>query len=357
MKRKNKYINLLKNNQIISNDSVCPHNYKFCGIFDTLNQKFCIPSDDICPINFIKIINENLNVDNYNFSIKKESFEDGFFLYYSNDNYYNSKILTLFKINENEINDTNIFPCINTTEKNWEYDYPLEQDSKRCITEYKGKKTDLRYEIIDNEIKYDFYKYNKIPVDLYNYNIKGLKEKNITLYARNILGFDINKINDIKFSYDNIISNKKSLDKTILIAGILILIDFILAVIFLIALCLIRRCKLEIIIERDIKYKIGIIIIIILFMCFDFTIFFCIYFLIKIKNEFDINISDEISNYFINAIKEEFQTPYNLSIAIIIINLIIIIIVIIIIVMSFLDGKKCICKKKVDNSLENQIIN
>ena len=40
----------MKSKQIILKGSKCPYNFKLCGIIDTLENIFCFPKNEKCPI-------------------------------------------------------------------------------------------------------------------------------------------------------------------------------------------------------------------------------------------------------------------------------------------------------------------
>ena len=169
MKSEKSYIELLKNNDIISKDKECPENYKSCGIIDTLERKLCVKNKDDCPITKANIENNNNN---------------------------SSQILSLFKIRPN-------YPCINPIEKNWIYHDDLSPLTKFCT------KNDDRYEKIDkfNTNFYDLYKDNNILEVLPSYDENELKKEKIYLYARNFLG--INEEKAFQFSKEKILSSNE----------------------------------------------------------------------------------------------------------------------------------------------------
>lgn len=181
------YLELLKTEQIVSKNSYCPVGYKSCGTIDTLENKFCTPSNEDCPINMNRI-NENFNLYLQN---EYESYPIG----YTSNNNLENQIISIIKISED-------YPCIYPGEKSWYYNYDLESN-KTCFTSIKGKIQDDRYEkmINYNTTKEDLYKDNNII----SYGPPhGDIEKTVYLYGRSFLGFEKEKIT--KFSYDSIIS-------------------------------------------------------------------------------------------------------------------------------------------------------
>ena len=110
VKSDKKYIDFLKNDNLISKDKECPENYKFCGIIDTLGRKLCVENNNNCPITKTDIEN---NDDN------------------------STQILSLFRLRPSN-------PCLNPIEKNWVYHGDLWFLSQTCTNK------DNRYEKIDN---------------------------------------------------------------------------------------------------------------------------------------------------------------------------------------------------------------
>ena len=80
----------------------CKKDYKKCGILDTMGNIMCIPEEDICPINEVKIDLESNNISyteqGYNFTYI-ENLTDGYVLYYKNNETNNSIIIDI-KYNE-----------------------------------------------------------------------------------------------------------------------------------------------------------------------------------------------------------------------------------------------------------------
>ena len=163
------YKDLLKKNEIISEDKECPSNYKSCGIIDTLKRKLCVKDNGNCPLTISNIGNNNGN---------------------------NSQILFLFRLRPD-------YPCINPNEKNWNFHGDLSPLTKLCT------ESDKRYERIDkfNTNLYDLYKENNILSTLPTYNETELRNESVYLYARNFLG--INEEKASQFSKEKILSSAK----------------------------------------------------------------------------------------------------------------------------------------------------
>jgi hypothetical protein len=166
------YRDLLKKNEIISEDKECPSNYKSCGIIDTLKRKLCVKDNDNCPLTISNI---------------------------GNNNDKSSQILFLFRLRPD-------YPCINPNEKNWNYHGDLSPLTKLC------KESDKRYERLDkfSTNLYDLYKENNILSTLPSYDENELRKERIYLYARNFLG--INEEKASQFSKENILSKSKLID-------------------------------------------------------------------------------------------------------------------------------------------------
>ena len=312
-----KYIDYLRNGQIKLKNSSCPINYKSCGIVDTLERILCVKTDENCPLNINDIMN---NLDS---SFEYNSFPIGYNNYkinISKDN--NEKILSIFKLNQ-------YFPCMYPDEKNWTYHYILEQPSKECKNEIKGNKTDFRYEKLTKYIstKYQLYKDNLILDNLVNYNENILKNEEVYLYGRYLLGFNIDEIDG--FSYEKIISSQSLINKSkkilkiftyIIIGGISFgLLSLI------IALCnstggihnlffmnIIVPCFLVII------SFIGIILSLILIGIFILSIIIFIG-SARINSLLNISGSDEYTNEFIQNLIKECSKNYYFSLSIMII--------------------------------------
>jgi hypothetical protein len=189
------YLDFLKTEQIIPQNRKCPDNYISCGVIDTLGNLFCVKNGEKCPINKndIKELNKYFNLipqDEY------ESFPIG----YSNlnkDGYNEEKILSIFKLGEKK-------PCIYPNEKYWTYKVPYGPDNKECKTALNGKLYDERFEqISENITKFKLYKENLIPDNGISEEDKDI---NITLYARNLLGFIKESVSD--FSFNKIVSTQ-----------------------------------------------------------------------------------------------------------------------------------------------------
>ena len=186
IKRSNiKYMDLLKNKQILEKNSTCPIGYESCGIIDTKDRILCLKSKSECPINISYI---------------KNKYSNYFHLEYNNDDLKddNEKIIGLFKLNEGQ-------PCMNPDEKTWYYHYILEDFNKECKTKIDGKLYDYNYEPLLNTTKYDLYQDN----DIYTKNLykTELKNEYIFLYGKGFLGLNPEDVGD--YSKDSLVSIQK----------------------------------------------------------------------------------------------------------------------------------------------------
>ena len=181
---KNTYRDFMKSNQILSKGSECPKNFKSCGIVDTLENIFCVPKNEKCPITIDNLINTNneRKINNY------------------------TQILSIFKLDEN------INPCIDPAEKTWRSNSVLEEQ-KKCSTKILGKLYDDRYEkiYIINTTKKELYKDNSI-IDYYD---KGLiLDEIIYLFGRSFIGFKPESIDKYYDNYKDLISKQKIANKS-----------------------------------------------------------------------------------------------------------------------------------------------
>ena len=80
----------------------CQKDYKKCGILDTMGNIMCIPEEDICPINEVKIDLESKYISytqqGYNYTYI-QNLTDGYVLYYKN-NETNNSIITDIKYSQ-----------------------------------------------------------------------------------------------------------------------------------------------------------------------------------------------------------------------------------------------------------------
>ena len=164
------FINLLKNSsrQLME----CPSDLKQCGLLDTMNNKMCIDKDKECPINMIIMKNTSEPPTEYNYTFKNVSFDDGSYLFYTNEA-IDQHIIGKFKISDKEV-------CIDPNEYNSDYkSYILDYyQYYGCKTSIENTVYNSHYKPINTMNKYDLYKSNKIiegMSNLPNYHIEELK--------------------------------------------------------------------------------------------------------------------------------------------------------------------------------------
>ena len=282
------YKELLKSKQIISKNKECPLNYKSCGIIDTLERQLCFMNGEDCPITIEYFRNMN---SNSNLILKDKPFKT----------LNNSQIISLIKIHE-------YTPCINPSEKNWRYNYIL-QDNRTCNTKILDNLLDYRYEEIPTfaTTKYELYKDNEIDDEYNNYDLERVI---VNLYGRSFMGFEGKKIDN--FSYKNLLSYQKLSNicrngmKYVFFISFIVIILFIFYIITL-------ECKGK----RFLLFPLYFA-----FACLIYEIFYIIIFIysIKIGKIFDIKESDKFSNEIIQILSNNTSSNnyyYSLSLNII----------------------------------------
>ena len=202
-------------NSAVEANQTCPENKKVCGILDDLGNKFCYPSKEECPINYISLINDT-NSTNYTYksiiidSVTKKT------LYYTN-NAIDKKIVGGLFVDSDLLIKYKDEDCVT-----------LDNDTIQHLI-------DSQYNTIYRDLKYDpdshVYKNGKSYL---KWCIPGHgKEKNIT------------KIKELKVIYDynvttnlNIVNPSKKNFKTsyfILLTGFLLF--FFLIILLTLSFC------------------------------------------------------------------------------------------------------------------------
>lgn len=315
---------LLKTNQIIEKNQICPNNYKSCGQIDTLGRKFCVKKEDSCPINKKIIEHSDYKEDLENF------FDIGHLGYNNSSDDEEGQILSIFKINQN-------LPCLNPSEKFWDYHYILEPDNQRCKTEIKNEVYDKRYELLSNYTlsKYDLYKENSIMEKMPyidEASLNKIKNDKVYLFGRNFIGFDTNFLE--KFDYNTLISKQNKSNNcnlAMLIILILILAIILLAFIIYISILLkINQCSLldkcglncegcqELKCEFTTFLKVGFAFLVILHLIFFIICCIIIDCIRKIQSILDIDGSDEFLCELVKQFFEEYSVNKTFSLVIII---------------------------------------
>ena len=214
---------------------------------------------------------------------------------------------------------------MNQTEKYWTYSYILGPFNQRC-TLIKDKLYDDRFNQILNTMfdtkKSDLYKDNSVPqITITEYDNNMI----VHTYARNLLGFNKNKIND--FSIDKIKSTQELSNNCASVMKILsyILLGFLsLPVIGFIGACTSSRhhgpdctpeecgcaCMVGIVgagITAVIAFLIDFILCIIIFVC-----------ALRMKLNLNIKESDEYTNQMIQTLIDEGSQNFTFSLVIVI---------------------------------------
>jgi len=143
---------------IVHKNERCSQKYKKCGIIDSLNNYLCVPENEMCPLNKIEFMKgmENVRIETSN-------------------NNFEGKIFSSFKIAEKKLclnNNQRFFSendygLINTSSDSLSIpDLKVEISLKGCVTgvtDLQGKfqYSSPNYEIIDSDIKHNFYKKNE----------------------------------------------------------------------------------------------------------------------------------------------------------------------------------------------------
>ena len=317
------YRYLLRSNQLVGKSDVCPTNYKFCGIIDTLERKLCLEMSDVCPINK-EILNElDLNINN-NFNYmdileEKENLSDD-----------SNQILSVFQLNQK-------LPCINPVEKYWDYHYILEKENQKCETKIYDTIFDNRYEQLSEYTtkKYELYLENGIMdklVYIDDISLNKIKKDIVFLFGRSLLGLNRNILDN--FDFDKLkakedLSNKCIIYMLYSLFGILGVWALIIAIVFII------ECKVKEISIKDCGIKcdglddskkckygtifsIGAIASVLLFLAF--FIFICIIFnsYKLIENMINIEGSDQYLSELIADTFEKYEINFIYPLAIII---------------------------------------
>ena len=178
----------------------CPEGKKNCGYIDTMKNILCLPKDEECPINYIRISSKG-KPDAQN--IKEISGKDRV-LYYSNDPYPDSEEYPII-INEFKIADLEAICAIpnlyyssikffelEALKKNYSRNCQLEDYSLKVIEDHK-----IRYTLIDEINNYDLYEENGIIQAIessnlvnYGYDVTKYQKIKVGLYYRSHIGFN-----------------------------------------------------------------------------------------------------------------------------------------------------------------------
>ena len=177
-----KYSELLEDNNIILKNEKCPKNYKYCGIIDSLERKLCIKKENNCPLT-ISDISNNIKGENKDIIIYK------------------------FKLDQK-------YPCIDLTQRNWNFHGHLKSLDKKCTHKIKHQLFNYEYNKLNiTTSQYDLYKDNDILdyIKKYDSNKSDLEKEEIFLFGRNFIGVERSKAKN--FSKKILIDNQNTLNR------------------------------------------------------------------------------------------------------------------------------------------------
>ena len=217
----NTYFDYLNNiDDMNSANQKCKDNYKKCGILDTNNNILCIPINEECPLNDLKISDVELPdlEPEYSFVKVIESLTDSVkYIYYTN-NKTDNNIMTHFELSTNN-------PCIYPDEHNWIGINSKEIEKNcSCKTYINNELYDKSYKEVGNKIlmKSLYYDNNISLYNEYNY-------ETVNLYARNHYFFDKNCYEKYIADFDSLETSYASKIETL---RLLQYINFFLAAVF-----------------------------------------------------------------------------------------------------------------------------
>lgn len=221
------YYSLLLSNSVKENET-CKIGFKKCGYLDTLKQILCLPENEECPINFIKVSTSGPPVECMEKECKKISLKG------KGDIYFSNKIVTGYVVSQFKVSDSNV--CLNVDEYDsnnvrYELDY---YSYYGCKTKYSSKIYDDRYILLDSENKYKFYQENGIiskVSELNEYPLDDIKASTINLYHKTFSGFDLQCLLNNGFNPKNL-GNFESNTKTSKNINISIFVAILLNIIF-----------------------------------------------------------------------------------------------------------------------------
>lgn len=293
-----KYIDLLRNGNIIKENELCPKKFQNCGKIDTLNQTLCLPENIKCPIQDlkfgVKMLNNYENIEYKYGNVVKE------YISYTN-RIIDNQIIGNISLGSD-------FPCINKEEENWEKLEIYEKNSTTCETIIKGKAFDKRYKKA-GEISYlNIYKSN-LPDDTFKAMLNSIIGKTLNVYISPFIGISKDCFLNSTFDYDN----NKEIEKKINIIkdfdGESIVGLFILLLFFFVFFYILLALELEK--ERHCMEKCFILI------CFLGCLFIIYKLMIEFKLDMIISIyslnnyyncSDDFTNSLLENDKEELKS-------------------------------------------------
>ena len=199
----------------------CQKDYKKCGILDTMGNIMCIPEEDICPINEVKIDLESKYISytqqGYNYTYI-QNLTDGYVLYYKN-NETNNSIITDIKYSqeiptyiniENFVLDQSSYDSYEEPDDDYDYDY-YEYYMKNKSILFQRKKDRKRKALRKLELNISDFKVYKYLIEKMkgDWNIdKSYQNIGKNIYKGNYIGFqdssNMQQYNDLDlFGFDS----------------------------------------------------------------------------------------------------------------------------------------------------------
>jgi hypothetical protein len=177
----------------------CSNETKSCGVLDTLGAKLCINKEDSCPINYLKVVNENATIDN-DFNTTELLFADGHKKFvYSNLN-PNGQVVNQFLISDHK-------PCADSAENKIELvpsDTPYE-----CKRKIQGHIYDPSWVLLDTMKIEELVADNHLTSQLSPYPFwNSIKSRPVGLYYRSYIGLNSTCLQQaIDYIYPNSINS------------------------------------------------------------------------------------------------------------------------------------------------------
>ena len=213
-------------NNSVKEEENCPENYKRCGILDSNNNILCIPINEECPLNDLKISNIELPdlLSEYSYIKLTESLTDSIKYIYFTNKKINNKIIIHFELSTNN-------PCIVSDEHNWIAVSNKEKEKTcNCTTYINNNLYDPLYKEVGNNILLkSIYYDNNIPI------FSECNTQTVNLYARNYYYLNKECVEKYVSDFDEL---EKSYTSAILTIRKLQYIDFVLIIIYIIFLFL-----------------------------------------------------------------------------------------------------------------------
>ena len=200
------------NSSVLENEE-CEKGYKKCGLLDDMGNYLCLPEEEECPINDIKITyNPNYELENQNYSY---IFYNRRYIYYTNTS--NNPVIVKMKVTEGKI-------CMDRTYKHSDYpQYILDNNFKYygCKHKIDGKLYEDNLDILDVRKKADLYEDSNLQ--LYSIQYYGRwyydfpffsLEANMNLYSQRYIGYDKKSLmKNGAFELDDSLFNEKKINE------------------------------------------------------------------------------------------------------------------------------------------------